>query len=296
MKRNKRLIFILILFALGVALALISCNTRNHETVILAQLAPSTESQMCGYVLSDGEITIVFDGGTKGDAGEVVDEVKKLSNDDTVDAWFITHYHEDHTGALAQILSEPDAMIKIEKVYCNFPSSDLIQLYDPDCYSEYQTIETALEYAPVVDVPVEGNEFQIGEFTVFVLQSPDASITTNFGNNSSTIYKVETDESSILILGDAGIEAGDRLLNGPYKAKIKNIDYLQMAHHGQNGVSEEVYRYINPRNCLWPTPAWLWDASEDEYKTRETRRWMDSMNVANHYVAKDGLIEIKLQP
>lgn len=294
MKRNKRLTFILILFALGVALALISGNTRNYKTIILAQLAPSTKSQMCGYILSDGETTIVLDGGTKGDAEEVVDEVKKLSNDDTVDAWLITHYHEDHTGALTQILSEPDSTIKINKVYYNFPSSDLIQLYDPSCYSEYLAIETVLEKCPDAVMPIEGDDFQIGEFTVSVLQSPDLSITSNFGNNSSIIYKVKVDNNSILFLGDAGVEAGNRLLNGAYKSQIKNIDFLQMAHHGQNGVTEEVYRYINPRYCLWPTPEWLWDASEDEYKTRETRRWMDSMNVENHYVAKDGLIEIKL--
>ena len=294
MKRNKRLIFIFILFVAGLVLALFSVLNDESE-IILAQLAPSTESQMCGYILSDAETTIVIDGGTEGDAEELINEVKKLSIDDTVDAWLITHYHEDHTGALAKILSDSESEIKVDDIYSCFPPSDLIQLYDPDCYLEFQVIDAALEKSETSYIPKEGEKVQIGEFTVTVLQIPDLSITTNFGNNSSLIYKIQAGDDSLLFLGDAGIEAGNRLLNGPYKSQIKNIDYVQMAHHGQKGVSEEVYRYISPRNCLWPTPVWLWDASEDEYQTRETRRWMDSLNVIHHYVAKDGLLEIRIQ-
>lgn len=45
------------------------------------------------------------------------------------------------------------------------------------------------------------------------------------------------------------VEGGEELLSNS-KNEIENIDYVQMAHHGQAGVTENVYRVINPKYCL----------------------------------------------
>jgi beta-lactamase superfamily II metal-dependent hydrolase len=82
------------------------------------------------------------------------------------------------------------------------------------------------------------------------------SITQNPYNNSSMVIKVWDKEKSILFLSDAGVEAGDLLLNGPYRKDL-DCDYLQMAHHGQRGVSKAFYRTIHFKACLWPTPTWV---------------------------------------
>ena len=64
-------------------------------------------------------------------------------------------------------------------------------------------------------------------------------------------------ERKFLFLGDLGVEGGEELLS-LNKEAIKNMDYVQMAHHGQAGVNEDVYQVIDPKYCLWPTTDWLW--------------------------------------
>lgn len=71
-------------------------------------------------------------------------------------------------------------------------------------------------------------------------------------------------------------------------------DIVQMSHHGQNGVGYEVYKALNPKICLWPTPQWLWDNDKGNgpgtgpWTTQETRNWMVRLGIKEYYVTKDG--------
>ena len=56
-------------------------------------------------------------------------------------------------------------------------------------------------------------------------------------------------KNTLLFLGDLGIEGGEELLS-LNKSSIKNMDYVQMAHHGQAGVSKDVYK-INQSKVLY---------------------------------------------
>jgi hypothetical protein len=60
-----------------------------------------------------------------------------------------------------------------------------------------------------------------------------------------------------------------------------------MAHHGQNGVSEEFYKTVSFRACLWPTPSWVWEPGENRtwLQTYDTRRWMDEKGITEHHVS-----------
>ena len=64
------------------------------------------------------------------------------------------------------------------------------------------------------------------------------------------VIKMETKKNSILFLGDTGVESGNKLLDNQ-KEKLK-VNILQMAHHGQQGVSKEIYEYI----YSFPTVIW----------------------------------------
>lgn len=97
--------------------------------------------------------------------------------------------------------------------------------------------------------------------------------------------------------GDLGIEGGDKLLASAFRKDL-DCDYLQMAHHGQNGCSERFYKSIRFRACLWPTATWLYDNDKGggfdtgPWKSVETRRWMEEKGIAEHYVSCDGLHRI----
>ena len=107
------------------------------------------------------------------------------------------------------------------------------------------------------------------------------------GNNASIVYMLTINGKRLLILGDMCYEGGQRLLEDVGAPGLK-ADLVQMAHHGQDGVSEEVYQAIQPSICLWPTPKWLWEGDESQYATQTTKRWMVGMGVEKHYVMKDG--------
>ena len=109
-----------------------------------------------------------------------------------------------------------------------------------------------------------------------------------------------TPKQSILFLGDLGVEGGRRVMEKVSADKLK-ADYLQMAHHGQNGVDRAFYERVNPTVCLWPTPDWLWNNNQGKgddtgpYNTISTRAWVHEMGVKQHHVMKDGLAEFRLE-
>lgn len=87
------------------------------------------------------------------------------------------------------------------------------------------------------------------------------------------------------------------MLKSKYAEQLPS-DYVQMAHHGQRGVSELFYRCVKPSGCFWPTPDWLWanDAGKGydtgPWETVRVREWMHNLNVQHHYVMATGLQQI----
>jgi metal-dependent hydrolase (beta-lactamase superfamily II) len=69
-------------------------------------LANRTCSQMMSFIIETAGKIIVIDGGTAGDAPHLLATLQKLTGAKVphVDAWFFSHDHSDHVGALVQIL------------------------------------------------------------------------------------------------------------------------------------------------------------------------------------------------
>lgn len=280
----KKIFIILIL-----PFILCSCHKTNNG---LYQLPNQSYSQMMSYIINYNGRTIVIDGGTAEDEEYLIEKIEDISENDTVDAWFITHYHKDHVGALTQYLTKNDTRIKIKEVYFNFPKEEWVRNNEPNRLSDIEMINKQL-YKLSNTIVKEGDIIKIGEITVDVIRSFNPLITSNAGNNSSTVFKFSINNKKILFLGDLGIEGGSELLKNN-KKDIENMDYVQMAHHGQAGVDENVYKVINPKYCLWPTTDWLWENKDGTYKTNETREWIKKLNVEKNYIAKDGMITISL--
>ena len=80
----------------------------------------------------------------------------------------------------------------------------------------------------------------------------------------------------------------------PYAKRLAS-DYVQMAHHGQNGVDKDFYKAVAAKYALWPTPRWLWDVDSGKgkgsgpWKTLEVRAWMKELGIEKNYVSADGL-------
>jgi len=267
------------------------------KTFVLWQLPAQTGNQMNSYVIRTGHgRVVVIDGGYDLDAGYLKGFLAALGN--RVAAWFISHQHLDHVDAITEILKRPGDL-EIEQIHGSLQPSSWVAAHDTD--QEHTTLELseALETAgkEVLDLKL-GQVLEVDGVGFEILGIKNPEITANAINNSSVVMRVSDDAKSILFPGDLGVEGGRKLLAGPYRERLRS-DYVQMAHHGQNGVDEEFYQAVGASHCLWPTPLWLWDNDAGDgvgtgpWKTLEVRAWMDSLGIREHYRLSDGLQEIR---
>lgn len=290
-------ITIILLIILGIGTVIIKQVITPN--VRLTQLQDNSSRQMMGYIMktSTGKV-IVIDGGLNEDEPNLVKHIQELGN--KVDVWFITHPHEDHASAIIKVIEETD--IPIEKIYYTMNEIEWYKEYEPKRAEEAERFYNALQNERVKGKTEEVTLNQIINIDFIkceILGVKNPEITNNGFNNSSMVIKMNLPKSSILFLGDTGEESGDKLLN-TQKDKLKS-DIVQVAHHGQSGAKESLYKEINPRICLWPTPEWLWNndsgggKGSGPWTTLETRQWMENLGVKIHVIEKDGDTTIKVE-
>ena len=236
---------------------------------------------------------IVIDGGWEADADKLSSLI--LQQGGKVDAWLITHPHEDHVGALCAILNDTARKIKIEKIYCSLATPDWYRQVSPTGAGIADQLLSAfmkLQVGTVTHNIGRGTEISIDDVNIRVLNNRGV-YTYNGVNNSSMVYKICVSGQSILILGDLAYDGGKDLMKTCTAAELKS-DIVQMAHHGQQGVDQDAYTLIAPTTCLWPTPAWLWNndngggTGSGPWGTLTTRAWMDALGVKDNRSLKDG--------
>ena len=217
-----------------------------------------------------------------------------------VDTWFVSHPHMDHITSLVHILQDPRG-ISIRRIVHSRFSDSLLQTEENDRKTArelYVQLDKHKEDIDVVDLRQPGMTGRIDGFRFKILGVTNEEFNkVNTYNNSSVIIRVWDNRKSLLFLGDAGVECGDKVLNGPYRKDL-DCDYMQMAHHGQNGCSEAFYRALRFKACLWSTPRWVWEndfgkgPGSGTLKTAETRRWMDEKGITEHHVSWQGLWQL----
>lgn len=269
----------------------------DPPTVTLWQLPNQTRTQMMSYVIrSTGGKVVVVDGGMPGDASYLRDFIAQMGN--RVDAWFVTHPHIDHYGALGEILKDEGAM-RIETIHASSPTDEWMKAHGSDDeYTKYAAFNEALASAKRTMADVElGTAMDFDEIHIEVLAVHNPELTASAMNNSSVVLRVSDERKSILLTADLGEDAGEKLVAGEY-ADWLHVDYVQMAHHGQNGANEAFYQHVNAANCLWPTPKWLWDndngggPGSGPWRTLEVRGWMEKLPIERHSCLFEGLHEI----
>ena len=294
--------------SLSLALLLCTVSTVSAKALVdsrppfrsftLWQLPEQTYSQMMSYVIrtQDGKV-IVIDGGMPGDAPYLRGFLGALGNH--VDAWFITHPHDDHIGAITEILNKPNGL-KTGVIYASMPAGAWVKdVVPPEEHDAITHLEKALTGAGKTLTELRiGQTITVDRVKFEVLSVWNPEIHPNPLNNSSVVLRVFDPGKSVLFLGDLGPEGGTKLLQSKYRSRL-HADYVQMAHHGQNGVDLAVYKAIRATYCLWPTPTWLWENNvggkgkgTGPWKTLEVRQWMTDMNVRRNYVSADGLARI----
>lgn len=266
----------------------------------LWMLGSATGAQNLSIVIKSpqGKL-IVVDGGWEADADKLSSLI--LQQGGKVDAWLITHPHEDHVGALCAILNDSSRKIKIDKIYCSLATPDWYRQVSPTgagIADQLLSVFTKLPVSTVTNNIGRGTEINIDDVNIRVLNNRGV-YTYNGVNNSSLVYKIRVSGQSILILGDLAYDGGKDLIKTCTAAELKS-DIVQMAHHGQQGVDQDAYALIAPTTCLWPTPAWLWNndngggVGSGPWGTLTTRAWMDALGVKDNRSLKDGDVHMYL--
>lgn len=271
----------------------------RQQDFSLWQLYPfAYEVQMC-YIIrtDDGKITVI-DGGLPNSLDRVTAYLHQLGGH--VHTWITTHPHLDHIGVLQEALYHKE--IQIDRILHSKLNEDWTLQFEANnqpLVSNYnkKLLESGIS---VVDVK-RGEEYTLGAGVgLKIIGVKNDSITVNAVNNSSLVFKIESKSKSVLFLGDLGVEGGDALLKTIDPGALK-ADYVQMAHHGQNGVGLDFYRAVAADYALWPTPKWLWENKAPDqgpgtgkYQTPIVRSWTENeLGIKKNYVAGlEGNIQI----
>lgn len=269
---------------------------------ILHMPRSATDTICESFLYQGGGALIVIDGGFESEADTLAGHIKRLGGH--VDAWFFTHPHDDHFGAFCGIMAEGKYGISVDRLYYNFSPDETIIAGEPisaEATRKYLPMIRGICAAQGIETITmhKGDIYDIGDCRIRVLREPDDSITANFINNSSTVFRLDVNGKRIMFLGDLGVEGGQQLIETVLHEELKS-DFVQMAHHGQNGVDRAVYEVISPSVCLWNTPTWLWDNMGEggydtgHFKTVIVRGWMSEMGPKKHYVNLNGPHEIEI--
>jgi len=277
------------------------------------QAPNTTTTQMMSYLITTpNNKLIVIDGGLREDANYLIDKIHELGL--VVSIWIITHMHYDHYGAFVEILERPNREnIVIEKLCYNFPPFKWVNMAEPRFYEKNKALYELLpQFKSITQILKEKDKCNIDGLVIDILKVPDdyEDYYPPYGtgspvNDTSIAFKILfPNGKSALFLGDLGFGAGQKLAK-KYKEELKS-DIVQMAHHGQNGAGEDLYKYVKPTICMWCAPMWLYDNNiglfdknavnkfnSHHFKTVIVRGWMDKLNVKMHAVEGKGLAIIK---
>lgn len=272
-----------------------------NKQIEIYQLAPQPGFLMHSYLIKtpNGKI-VMIDGGNeerylkKAYLPTAIRAILGLKDNDyfEIEAWFLTHGHDDHYGEINMMLKEYDknSNYKINNLYFDFPDfektvwkdyniqsinnlkerlNNYAKLNGIDCgksYYDYLNGKVVNEKAinERLNVEIDGVNFEI-------LQTWDN--TDDQINGNSMVIKMSQSSGggrTCLFLGDASVKSGQRLLE-KYGKALKS-DIVQLAHHGQAGVDKAVYDAVDASLRLWTIPTWVWN-DKVRFQTEQTRSW-----------------------
>lgn len=271
-------------------------------------MPPTQRRQMNAFVITteDGA-RIVIDGGYRADAEYLLAYLQQLTGESSVhiDAWILTHPHCDHMAAFLELMEHHSESLDIAKILFKFPS---VQFFsheggerDADAVEMLEGFYALLpKFADRIAIVTAGDVYEFGGAKFEFLFSSDDFILNNICNNASLVFKMTLGGKSVMFTGDAGVEAGEKMLERYAASGILKSDICQMAHHGQNGCNRPFYEAVRPEICLWCAPEWLWNNDKGGgfdthfWKTVTVRRWMEALGCQQNLVAKDGTQVLEL--
>ncbi len=262
----------------------------------IIQLTNKTPQQTMGYaVVSKTGQVLVIDGGCSGNGEELRRVIKEVGGH--VDLWLITHPHSDHHNAIMEVLLQPEGITYDRLGASQLPDgwADIAKAKETEELLQWNEFSRRHLDERYFDVQ-KGETFSLGSMTVEVLAVANPEILTNPVNNQSAVFRITEDGFTFLVLGDLGIEGGEKLLASGADVRA---DAVQMAHHGQRGVNQRFYEAVQPTYAFWPTPDWLWEnrrylgrgePGDGPFLTPVVAGWMEKLHAENIFCFENTVV------
>ena len=172
-------------------------------------------------------------------AGKVMLNFLNAKNIKNIDVILITHMHKDHINGIETLINSG---ISINRIGYSIPFEK---------NSEYEALINLIRKNKISKMILNKDDrIKIGNISIDVLL-PDSNNyieDEDMLNANSTIYYITANNVSCLFMGDATKNTERKLLK---EDKIKNIDILQVGHHGsKTSSSEEFISKINSCNAI----------------------------------------------
>lgn len=231
----------------------------------------------------------------------------------TIAAWILTHQHWDHYANFSLFCKTyckgEGALIKIEQYICNLGSAGSIyNAMNPGTYginSIASVSEVCLYPFKIVEAHT-GQKIYVRNVMIEVLYTQEDlfPLPIAYFNNTSMVTRFHMrrsdgngqylpDEKTVLFLGDLHYQ-GDLAMQKMYGSEKKDTAFLksdiaQVAHHGWQGCSQELYDVIDAKILLWPAAQSAYSgglikgnasipANGKTYNYKAINRWLQSQN------------------
>ncbi|MGN0152010.1 MAG: ComEC/Rec2 family competence protein [Wujia sp.] len=265
--KQKKLLYFLIILTSAAGIYLIfhlksSSQTAPESGCTITQYSDASGAQANFYTITHGQKLIIIDGGWTDNADNVRQIIAEHNNH--VDAWIITHPHQDHAGAFNTIYADMRG-ITIDTIYDNSYDYEFIEKAgEPfDDITVMETFHTLTKDAPNLIHLKRGDKLDICGLTVEVFNAFDDIVIDNIGkrhdyqNGASLCLKVTHETESFLFTSDIKKDIG-RYLEDTYGSSLSST-YIQLSHHGNHSLSQDYYDALDARAYFLDAPSSISD-------------------------------------
>ncbi len=180
------------------------------------------------------DVSIVVDTGPSDHRYTTVEYIKQFT--DKIDVLILTHPHEDHIGAAADIINK----IGVDTVIMPDATSDTVcfeKLLDAIEDNNCQLIEGKA-----------GESFEISGVTIDIF-APNSSGYKDL-NNSSIVARILTGKIATLVTGDAESSSEREILDN-FPSYMLDSDILKAGHHGSStSTSTDFLEAVSPKYAV----------------------------------------------
>ena len=275
------IIAVICLILAAAAIYIYSIKKENSfEGWKVTQYADLSGAQGTFYTLENAEGRfIIIDGGWAANEQRVRDAIKMHNNH--VDAWIISHPHQDHAGAFNKIYADPQG-ITIDRIYDSPIDYDVVKNAgekwdDLQVFEDYMKVTSGAGNITHLN---RGDTFELFGLNVQVFNAYDRyvlEISGDITNDSSLMFKISSKNKSMIFCGDIKYQMEDTILE-MYKDQL-SCDYIQAAHHGNWSFSEEFYDLTGAETIIFDSPSWI--IQDEQYPAHALKAHFDSRGVTS---------------